>query len=160
VICAINWRHPDPAASGSQATSIGNHDPLLLAFSDDVVAGDIHEHSFMVLTKNPAPASATNCWCEMAAEQFVPVHFEKFCDLNSQQTPVTKATDPANGLRFIPARAWSPATAYRVILKGDLIRDMKTKRAIDANHLPPWLNARKTGDGKQGGTFESWFVTK
>jgi hypothetical protein len=160
VICAINWRHPDPAASGSQATSISGHDPLLLAFSDDVVAGDIHEHSFLVLTKSTSPENATNCWCQMTAEQFVPVHFDKFCDLTSPQTTVMKATDPANGLRFIPARGWSPTTAYRVIVKGDLIRDMKTRRAIDANHLPPWLNARKSGDGKQGGTFESWFVTK
>jgi hypothetical protein len=160
VICAINWRHPDPAAPGSQATSIAGHDPLLLAFSDDIVAGDIHRHSFMVLSKSTNPEAATECWCELKAEQLVAVHFDTFCDLNSQQTTVAKATDPANGLRFIPASTWRPATEYRVVLKGDLVRDIKTGRAVDANHLPPWLNNRKTGDGKQGGTFESWFITK
>jgi hypothetical protein len=44
-----------------------------------------------------------------------------------------------------------------VIVKGDFIRD-KDGRALDADHLPKWLPNRKTGDGVEGGTFESWII--
>jgi len=43
-------------------------------------------------------------------------------------------------------------------VNGDFIRD-KNNRGVDANHLPPWLSGgRPTGDGVEGGTFESWLV--
>ena len=29
---------------------------------------------------------------------------------------------------------------------------------LQADHLPEWLPKRKTGDGVEGGTFESWFT--
>ena len=32
---------------------------------------------------------------------------------------------------------------------------------VDANHLPPWFGGApdyRTGDGVEGGTFESWFM--
>lgn len=45
-------------------------------------------------------------------------------------------------------------------LIGDLIVDAQSKRAVDANHLPPYLPARKSGDCIEGGTFESWFQAK
>ena len=41
-------------------------------------------------------------------------------------------------------------------MKGDFIRDEKGL-AVDADHLPPWLPNHGTGDGVEGGTFESWF---
>ena len=46
---------------------------------------------------------------------------------------------------------------YRVMLKSDFIRDKKGK-AVDGDHLPEWLPNRRTGDGVEGGTFESFFV--
>ena len=162
LICAISWQHPDSLQPGfPQPTGIGRSDPLLLAFNGDIVAGDVHEHSFMVLAKSTNSDSPVNCWCEVRPKELVAVRFKEPCDLTSEQTRVTNPTDPANGLRFTPSRGWLPETAYRVVLKGDFVREHKpAHRAIDANHLPPWLNMRKSGDGKQGGTFESWFVTK
>jgi hypothetical protein len=50
-----------------------------------------------------------------------------------------------------------PKGRYRVVVIGDYIRGDGGK-AVDANHLPGWLNARPTGDGVEGGTFESWFL--
>ena len=62
VICGINWRHPDPAAPGApQPTSINGRAQLLLAFTDNVVAGDIHPHSFMVL-KCTGNDDLVDCW--------------------------------------------------------------------------------------------------
>jgi len=42
------------------------------------------------------------------------------------------------------------------VVVGDFIRD-RNKRAVDGNHLPPWVPNRPSGDGIEGGTFESWF---
>ena len=54
-----------------------------------------------------------------------------------------------------------PAHKVRVFAKGDFIRDASSKqRAIDGDHLPPWLPTRPTGDGIEGGTFESWIAIK
>jgi hypothetical protein len=54
-----------------------------------------------------------------------------------------------------------PAQKIRVIAKGDFIRDDSSKqRAIDGDHLPPWLPNCPTGDGIEGGTFESWIAIK
>ena len=46
-----------------------------------------------------------------------------------------------------------------VAVIGDLIRD-RAGKAVDANHLPPWLKARPTGDCIEGGTFHSWFTAR
>jgi hypothetical protein len=161
LICQINWKHPDTSAPGPPPPSVSGADPLLLAFSGDVVAGDIHEHSFMVLVNTSNQESPVKCWCEVKPRELAPVRFQTSCNVASPLTTVTNPGDPANGLQFRPRREWARDTDYRVVLKGDLVREFKDpRRAIDANHLPPWLNARKTGDGKQGGTFESWFRTK
>lgn len=63
-----------------------------------------------------------------------------------------------NGARFLAANVDRlPDGMYRVILEGDLIRD-RGGRGVDANHLPKWLPKRPTGDGVEGGIFQSWFA--
>ncbi len=42
-------------------------------------------------------------------------------------------------------------------IRGDLIT-MKNQTALDANHMPPWIPGRSTGDGVAGGTFHSSIV--
>src|SRR5439155_576088 len=64
-----------------------------------------------------------------------------------------------NGAQFRPGLDFVENQEYRVLLKGNFIRDAKNEKGIDADHLPPWLPNRPTGDGTEGGTFESWFVT-
>lgn len=58
-------------------------------------------------------------------------------------------------LRFTPHGM--PKGRYRVVVVGDFIRGDGGK-AVDADHLPGWLPSRPTGDGVEGGIFESWFV--
>jgi hypothetical protein len=58
-----------------------------------------------------------------------------------------------------------PPGVFRVTVKGDLIRSPQpdgVDRAVDGDHLPIYLaagNGERTGDGVEGGTFESWFQT-
>jgi hypothetical protein len=62
-----------------------------------------------------------------------------------------------NGALFaIDPRQLRMQPRFRVVLKGDFIRDVADK-AVDADHLPLWLPKRASGDGVEGGTFESWF---
>jgi len=159
-ICAINWSHPDPLNPKTSKTSLSalREDGLRLAFSGSVLNGDIHPHSFMVLMAHADREQQLQCWCEVPGE-LAGLEFDKNCDVTAPFKPRSGPGDPVNGLRFQPAMGWIAGTTYRVVLKGDLVRDAKTRKAIDANHLPPWLNKRPTGDGKEGGTFESWFVT-
>jgi hypothetical protein len=69
---------------------------------------------------------------------------------------------PVNGALFKPIRDWTSGD-YRVILKSDFVRDWDSvkkqprNKAVDGDHLPPWVPQAKSGDQIQGGTFESWF---
>jgi hypothetical protein len=70
-----------------------------------------------------------------------------------------------NGVRIVPDSKTMQqlielkSPKLRVVVKGDFIRDATSQqRAIDGDHLPPWLPAQRTGDGIEGGTFESWIL--
>jgi hypothetical protein len=59
-------------------------------------------------------------------------------------------------VQFVPKHPVPPG-AYRVLLKGDFVRGLGD-RAVDGNHLPQWVGSPnyRSGDGIEGGTFESW----
>jgi len=162
-ICQINWTHPDPlksAASNVTSLSTLNNDGVRLAFTDFVFNGDIHAQSFMVLAMHRDAESGLNCWCEIPARRLTGTVTPANCDVTTAPTFPGKASDPVNGLLFTPGIPWQGGTTYRVVLKGDFVRSVKNGKAVDANHLPKWLNNRISGDGKEGGTFDSWFITK
>jgi hypothetical protein len=81
------------------------------------------------------------------------------CEILSGFVETNDPNVAVNGAQFRPGLNFVGNQEYRVLLKGDFIRDAKNKQGIDADHLPPWLPNRPTGDGTEGGTFESWFVT-
>jgi hypothetical protein len=167
-ICAINWVHPTPPLivdgkdNPTNITSINNlkDNGVLIAFDRPVLNGDIHRHSFMVLVKHRDDQSRTDCWCELPIGRVGGVQFERDCEILSDFTETNDPNATVNGAQFLPGRlGFVEKQEYRVILKGDFIRDAKNEKGIDADHLPPWLPKRPTGDGTEGGTFESWFVT-
>jgi hypothetical protein len=47
--------------------------------------------------------------------------------------------------------------SYRVLLRADMIRDEKGDFAVDGNHIFGAVPQRRSGNGVQGGSFESWF---
>jgi hypothetical protein len=164
-ICAINWVHPTPPLvnNPNNITSIDNlnRDGVLIAFDRPVLNGDIHQHSFMVLVKRRNQESGTECWCELRIERVGGVQFERNCEISGFDGIIEDPNAAVNGAQFRPRSPGFVADQeYRVILKGDFIRDAKNGKGIDADHLPPWrLSAeRPTGDGTEGGTFESWFI--
>lgn len=161
-ICAINWIHPRaPIDDPSNLTPLpAVSDGLMVAFDKPVRSGDIHRHSFIVQRGefNDAAGGKVICWCDVPPEVIRGVKFESDCKISEFET-VPDPNDFVNGALFIPSNRFLPDFEYRVVIKGDYIRD-ENDRALDADHLPQWLPNRPTGDGVEGGTFESWFMLK
>jgi hypothetical protein len=164
-ICAINWVHPRPPFNDSRNNTalerlkLARFDGqfgVLIAFDQRVRSGDIHRHSFIVLAEHKEGESGRICWCDLAAKTLKGVNLSETCKISSEVADVDEPF--VNAAVFIPNSPFESGTQYRVILKGDLIRDENGK-AVDADHLPDWLPRRPTGDGVEGGTFESWFRT-
>lgn len=147
-ICAINWPH------GGEF----DQQELLIAFDQEVENADLNEHSIIVLQGRFDDQQGRTCWCELRAKDISGVHFEALCKLSNPQR--VTAANPANGVRFTPGRGFEPGQQYRVLVKGDFIRTLADGKAVDADHLPKWLPDRPTGDGVEGGTFESWFTMR
>jgi hypothetical protein len=163
-VCNANWKHGQENGPADL-----NRAGLLIAFDGPVRNGDIHGQSLMVLTsrQEEAPGRVLFCWCELRTKFVGGVHLipsGNGCPrlAINEQAPVTGPDDLVNGAQIIPDGGFPPGE-YRVVLKGDYVRarsgDGKL-RALDGNHLAPWVPTRPTGDGIEGGTFESWFTVR
>ena len=153
-ICAINWPHGQTIPQAAVRE-------LLIAFDAKVFRGDIHEESIQLLFGHDEQGQM--CWCEVPA-RIQGVGLNLTPDPGGNGTCVINgvtgggASQHCNGARIRPAQDIRPGR-YRVVVKGDFIRD-ELLRGVDANHLPEWLPSRRTGDGVEGGTFESWFQVR
>jgi DNA-binding beta-propeller fold protein YncE len=181
-ICAINWEHArdwpmdrlgvHARAPGWERRGYG----LVIAFTNEVLVEDLNDISFMPLVETPeqeAQEFQRNCWCQIPGEVFG-VRLEQRCTI---PPPVTE-------LDVLPGGASANAALYlfadraaarlrnlvaegrlrvRVLFNGDLVRDdvvidgVRKHRGVDADHLPPWVSKRESGDFIEGGMFESWF---
>lgn len=158
-ICGINWVH-----RGERSKDAIEDQGIVIAFNRPIHAIDINRHTFQVLGHRNEDGMI--CWCELTGHargvqldlepeeegtfKIVGVHEPHLHP--TYETLVNGAIFRAEELPFDPG-------TLRVILKGDLIRDERG-HGIDANHLPPWLPERVSGDGIEGGTFESWFTVE
>jgi hypothetical protein len=186
-IQSTNWRHGDLTGTASGTTGQFEHDGFRIAFeADDVHPEDLHVRSMIVQTKEVHEirdqekklVATLNCWCDVVGE-VIAVNFTTKGDATTVPHPVP-AGGKADGVIFLPGLPLRPGRAfprsgglpppapnerareYRVLLKGDYVRGVDD-RAVDANHLPPWVpipgsfpDQYRTGDGKAGGLFESW----
>jgi hypothetical protein len=170
-VCRINWTHApkssDEETDRDQLEGYG----IIIAFNGKVRAGDINRHSFAVFASRgeESPAGPTDCWCELrpkllSAARLKPSPTEACPQLIPDEGAFYSDADEfVNGASFLPETGFHPGEVYRVILKGDLIRADAGDgvwRSLDGNHLYPWVPARPSGDGIEGGTFESWFRVK
>jgi len=137
---------------------------VLIAFSGPVESADMTINSIALLA--PVITGKLTSWEEMEI-QITPGDFTTVGKTSSPFT--SSAATQANGVQInISVTVFRqleqlkpPPGEIRVVLKGDFIRDGTAKQhAVDGDHLPPWLPKRPTGDGIEGGTFESWFTIK
>ena len=169
-IVGITWPHN---GGMTPDTIRGQKFMLKIAFSGKVQAPDlVAPDTALPTTMIPSVISVLVAdkgvlgfiWEELDIRLF-PGDFATPGDVNSNFTPSANLTtagqpNPANGVMIqLPKRVLEmPNKTIRICLKGDFVRDTKKERALDGNHLPPWLPKRPTGDGIEGGTFESWFT--
>jgi hypothetical protein len=136
-------------------------DGLLIAFSYNIRAGDINSHTFQVLVHHEEEGLI--CWCELPAKHIRGVKLELTegpngtCVIEGIEQAHPNPNEWVNGALFRPNEI--PLGTLRIVLKGDLIQD-EQGQGVDANHLPPWLPNRPSGDGVEGGTFESWLIVE
>ena len=155
-ICSINWTH----AGTLKRLPSGALPPITIAFDRELLPADCTPenllHAFAVETsanENADDQIKVQCWCQLVGG-YTAVRLATLCDATST---ATVATSGINGLQFQATKGLVAGRSYRVRFVGDLVRDAKNKRAVDANHLPPWVPKRKSGDCIEGGTFLSWF---
>lgn len=148
-ICAVSWHRDGGLVSVKELLDPG----LIICFDNEVLAADLHDQSIRLFREEPPDQTGDRCWCQVQG-RLVPGRLERSCDPTSA---FQDGKTPTNAVRFIPAPSPDHGLGrYRVTVLGDHIRDTN-HRAVDGNHLPPWLPSRPTGDGIEGGTFESWF---
>jgi hypothetical protein len=159
-ICAINWRHGEFI----EEATVDRHQGIIVAFDVPVWNADLHAHSVRVLGTDPENNGLFECWCELLPEQIVGLRLPDICvipEFRPDNFVINNPLAAVNAVWFRFRTRPRPGI-YRVVVVGDFIRrvesDGQPGRAIDADHLPPWLPVRKiTGDGVEGGHFESWF---
>jgi DNA-binding beta-propeller fold protein YncE len=155
-ICAISWEH-------DQVYKRNELKPLLVAFDNMVLNGDLHELSAQVLLGyNYDEGFPRVCWCSPRNIEIQGGNFDEKCKVQSPFKKIDNPNEKVNGLIIdLKDSKFPTPTILRVLIDGDFIRGIHQSsgelRGGDFDHLPPWLPKRRTGDGIEGGTFESWF---
>lgn len=165
-ICSINWPHNDSSQPVARAQLL--QPGLLIGFDTRVVNGDLNSMSIRVLIEESGTEAQRRCWCEARLKDLIGVHFNELCNSNPE-AGFERENDPAAEVSGVLIQLDNPdliplGSNVRVLINGDFIRGRHlTKgdlRGGDFDHLPPWLPNNRTGDGVEGGTFESWFTVE
>jgi hypothetical protein len=155
-ICGINWTHGATHTEAQARKKFANG--LLIAFDSEVRNIDIHSQSVLFLRRHEDVKNKVNCWCEVPATISGANLDNNKCKIDFENIKILKnGTDVAVNSALITVKDLGPGD-YRVAVKGDFIRNWKNGKALDADHLPDWLPNSPTGDGIEGGLFESWFT--
>jgi hypothetical protein len=140
-------------------------DGLLIAFNRKIRAGDLNAHTFQVLIRTEDQEGLIT-WCELPHRHLRGIALELTegpngtCRISDrEEEPHHDADSFVNGAMFQLREILDGPFNLRVVLKGDQIQDERGL-GVDGNHLPPWLPNRPSGDGVEGGTFESWFTVE
>ncbi len=178
-ICAISWKHAErlsrddlvfelTASNGQRRRERRRVFGLVVAFDSEVLVDDLNSISFMALSDAPERDEGRRprvCWCQIPGD----VHglrLRNRCTIDREPLDVVAPGGFCEAALYEFDREALERTLeaahgplrVRVLFNGDLVRDHPAHRGIDADHLPGWLPDRKTGDGVEGGMFESWFT--
>jgi hypothetical protein len=164
VIQTISWEHNGNVPI---STLLNPNKGLSIAFSGGVISSDLSLDTVSLLI--PVLNNPLQAWAE--ADVGITVKggiFATIGDVNSAFTGGPDANGLANGLQLTIDQVYEPVLKkllkrkIRVCVRGDFIRD-SNNQGLDADNLPLWVPknpvpGRVSGDGIEGGTFESWFT--
>lgn len=153
-VCSISWTHRGELELGRMMEQ-----GLIIGFDRPVAVADIDDLSLEVQVEIPDEENRVFCWCNWPSKSIDGLVFEVPCH---PEIGVGRSGEPlVDGVRWLPdglpAIVERRGARIRVLLHGDQVRDDKG-RGLDGNHLPPWVPDRRSGDGVEGGLFESWFT--
>jgi hypothetical protein len=164
-ICDINWFHGQ-----AMSLEVIHKQGLIIAFDRPVRLGDFNRSTLRLLRRvrmreNDNVPIPLDCWCEVEHEVIIGLKLPNECRIPEPGVDLERIPGPPNeavqAILFIPQR-WEINQDYRIELHGDFIRETDGQGnlgpALDADHLPPWVPNRPSGDGVEGGLFESWFT--
>jgi hypothetical protein len=176
-ICAVSWKTNNGLITGNLDQLAK---PLIVGFSGPVQleyltpptspvtpppTGLTLSQSIRILASFSPAQSGLLVWGE-APVTVTPINLANPHDVTSTVTAPTGSTCNAVELAINPGfirpaiDAGKGRLLLRVEVHGDLIPDAQGL-ALDGNNIPPWIGSSatyKTGDGVQGGLFESWFT--
>jgi hypothetical protein len=182
-IVGISWIHDATYVRGQIDFMIRKG--LVIAFSEAIQPATLNVRTVEVLYVDDRGPGLTMCFCNLRGtvtpgriitnlnnNGATPADCgHRITDFRPLSPDERMTNQPATGVLFESAfgSTW-PEGIYKVIVKGDFILAHQPDpnaqlpgggplhRALDANHLGPGLPRRcPTGDGVEGGTFESWF---
>lgn len=160
-IIAMNWTH-----AGTVSSETIREQGFVIGFDRDFTSTDLQQPGVLqVLTTVNVQGLAV--WGQvilkpLEAVRLNPIATPPGLDL----TTFTPAGATANGIQFVPILDEledEQNVVLRVMIDGDFIHGNDSKgviRGADLDHLPPYVPARPTGDGIEGGTFVSWFTVQ
>jgi hypothetical protein len=180
-ICSFSWTH-----NSSVSWSTGTVQQLIVTFDTDIRADDLHEKSVFVQIgyyDSQHGELPFFCWCDLDLTKLIDKGKTRVAcvaqGFQKSATPMVRALRIT--LPNLLAAMKVQQLRVRVVIKGDFIRGVHHKtgdlRALDADHLPKvdppappnppqpgvvpdWMQLgdhRFSGDGVEGGIFESWF---
>jgi hypothetical protein len=170
-IVAINWPHAGTVPF-EEADNLFRGKGFLVAFDANFPMASATLDRFTVELYYRDNTKVGNGW---NAYQWIgirldiqPGKVDASCDKPPEKLGEVNVGDPCTGVRFRPEGETRPVPGdYLVVLRGDMILTFdpfprpdgsKMPLALDGNHLGPGLPKRcPTGDGIEGGRFESWF---
>jgi hypothetical protein len=87
-------------------------------------------------------------------------------DVDARPPDAVRPDRPARGFQLVlgdrdppPALRDLAHPTLRVIFRADFALD-EEERAVDGNHIGGRVPERPSGNGREGGTFESWFTVR
>lgn len=165
-INSINWRHR--ATLGRTVAGRLREDGLLIGFTEAMDASTLDDMTITVSVQVDEAVAGVPAyhWAALRGE-LRPLTVVAQCGKPIEVLSEDPKPDEVNGVRFRPVEIF-PRGRYLVTVRGDHVLALKPgprmdgtegPRALDGNHLAPGLPDRcPTGDGIEGGAFESWFT--
>jgi hypothetical protein len=181
-IVALSWTHGDFFADGVGDFLERLQRPgIAIAFDGEVVPSGLvvptisgeqpGSLAFELLVRAPRRDEfASWCWCPVDGLLCLP--FDDFALDGDGRITDIDARDPRDPQLETPARGFVLRTGdrqqhrldlghpiVRVVFRADFALDVNG-RAVDGNHIGGLVPRRPSGNGREGGTFESWFQVR
>ncbi|BDI05913.1 hypothetical protein [Sphaerotilus microaerophilus] len=187
-ICDFSWQHDTPNGPNEPPPElVVTFDTKVLAKDLNDRSIFVQLGRINTRTTDGEERIRLRCWCDLdLTERITPGNTQEECNANTfKRSGGPFVTAFQIRLPLLGAfRGEDGLVRVRVVIKGDFIRGVHRKtgelRAVDADHLPTleprsppgppqpdvtpeWMqpvDKRHSGDGIEGGDFESWFDVK